>query len=247
MVVDYWLSCKELTTLQSCRKKSLQNPDKTPGTVWGVHLESIRSPSGVHQESIRRLSGVSGLLMESIRKRGGVSVTGTAYAPTLPLTRTPSLMRAPSLSCACPPSRALTLPLVRSPSLACNHPPLSISCTRPLSHAPTHPFMRLPSLSFSCTRPPSRSRAPACPLVLTAVLVGWCCYCSSHCCRCWRWCSCSSSCCCCRAHVRAPSYVPAGPPVCVRLLRACPFFCLCTSIYKSIVSMLIMDLRLTLL
>ena len=62
MVVDYWLSCKELTALQSCRKKSLQNPDKTPG---GVHLESIRSLSGVHQESIR--------------KRGGVSVTGRVY------------------------------------------------------------------------------------------------------------------------------------------------------------------------
>ena len=66
MVVDYLLSCKELTALQSCRKKSLQNPDKTPG--------------GVHQESIRSLSGVSGLLMESIRKRGGVSVTGTSGA-----------------------------------------------------------------------------------------------------------------------------------------------------------------------
>ena len=85
--------------------------------------------------------------------------------------RPPSLSRARPPSRVRPPSHALALPLVRSPSLACNHPPLSISCTRPPSHAPTHPFVCPPSLSFSCTRPPSRSRAPACPLILTAVLV----------------------------------------------------------------------------
>ena len=165
-----------------------------------------------------------------------------SHAHALPHACALPLTRSPSLSCARPPSRALALPRVHPPSpLHLVHPP-SLS----LMHAPI----------LSCARLPSRSRAPARALVLVCLPAlsfsllcwwWWCCYCSSHCRRCWRCCSCSSSCCCCRARVRAPSYVPAGPPVCVRLLRACPFFCLCTSIYKSIVSMLIMDLRLTLL
>ena len=55
MVVDYWLSCKELTALQSCRKKKLYK------ILIRLLVESTRSPPGVH--------------LESIWIRGGVSVT----------------------------------------------------------------------------------------------------------------------------------------------------------------------------
>ena len=83
MVVDYWLSCKELTALQSCRKKkTLQNPDKTPGGLlvkcidswWtppGVQINSwdcMRSPytlSGVHQEFIRSIRTPDGVHLDS--------------------------------------------------------------------------------------------------------------------------------------------------------------------------------------
>jgi hypothetical protein len=159
---------------------------------------------------------------------GTIAAAGTVRAPTHPL------MYAPSLSCTHPLSHALTLPSPSwAPTFPLMHPP-SLSCTRPSFCAPAFPLalVHLPTLSFLCAHLP---------------YWWWCCYCSSHCCHCWHCCSCSSSCCCCCACVCAPSHVPTGPPVCVRLPRACPFFCLCTSIYKSIISMLIMYLRLTLL
>ena len=45
-MVDYCLSCKELTSLQSC-KRSLQIPDR----LLELYKESTWSPSGVHQDS----------------------------------------------------------------------------------------------------------------------------------------------------------------------------------------------------
>ena len=99
MVVDYCLSCKEFTALQSCQKKNcLQNPDRllmdswwSPGKVlelyqestWGppgVHQEFTRSPytlSGVHQESIRSPPGVSGLYQDSWWSPSGVHLEST--------------------------------------------------------------------------------------------------------------------------------------------------------------------------
>ena len=44
----------------------------TPPSQSGFYQESIRSPSGVYQESIRSIRTLSGLLMDSIRMRGGV-------------------------------------------------------------------------------------------------------------------------------------------------------------------------------
>jgi hypothetical protein len=77
MVVDYCLSCKELTVLQSCKNiyslyKILMDSWWSPHTCHGVNLDFIRSPSGVYQESIRSIRTLSGLLMDSIRIRGGV-------------------------------------------------------------------------------------------------------------------------------------------------------------------------------
>ena len=91
---------------------------------------------------------------------------------------------------------------------ACTHPPRA--STLPLMHPP----------SLSCARLPPRSRAPALPLVPVCPPSWWWC-CSTHCRRCW-----------CRSgagavavaaavaaaaavRARAPSLVPAGPPVCV--------------------------------
>jgi hypothetical protein len=69
MVVDYCLSCKELTALQSCKNiYSLQNPD-------GLLVESTYlswSQSGFYQESIRSLAGVHQEYQDFIRIRGGV-------------------------------------------------------------------------------------------------------------------------------------------------------------------------------
>jgi len=77
MVVDYCLSCKELTALQSCKNiyslyKILMDSWWSPHTCHGVNLDFIRSPSGVYQESIRSIRTLSGLLMESIRSLSGV-------------------------------------------------------------------------------------------------------------------------------------------------------------------------------
>src|SRR6202011_3444105 len=80
MVVDYCLSCKQLTALQSCKKKlSLQNPDRLLMDSWwtpyGLHdkdVDSIRSPSGVYQESIRSIRSPPGVYQDSIRTPSGL-------------------------------------------------------------------------------------------------------------------------------------------------------------------------------
>ena len=65
VVVDYWLSCKELTALQSCWKKSLQNGDMTTGGLYqeSIHIKisptkaNTKQPS--HQEDPFSDGGIS--------------------------------------------------------------------------------------------------------------------------------------------------------------------------------------------
>src|SRR5882672_2703684 len=72
MVVDYCLSCKELTALQSCKNiyslyKILMDSWWSPHTCHGVNLDFIRTLSGLLMESIRSLSGVHQEYQDFIR------------------------------------------------------------------------------------------------------------------------------------------------------------------------------------
>src|SRR5882762_7821316 len=93
MVVDYCLSCKELTALQSCKNiyslyKILMDSWWSPHTCHGVNLDFIRSPSGVsgvYQESIRSPSGFVGEcnLQSAIRSGVHTRVVPAAWYHTV--------------------------------------------------------------------------------------------------------------------------------------------------------------------
>src|SRR5882762_12034577 len=75
MVVDYCLSCKELTALQSCKNinslyKTLRYSWKTPEGLQGASLESLWTPSILQMESTWSPPGV---YLESIRSPDTVS------------------------------------------------------------------------------------------------------------------------------------------------------------------------------
>src|SRR5882762_2149849 len=77
MVVDYCLSCKELTALQSCKNiyslyKILRHSWKTPEGLQGASLESLWTPSILQMESTWTIAGVWTLYVESTWSPPGV-------------------------------------------------------------------------------------------------------------------------------------------------------------------------------